>query len=123
LMPRILWGSENWPLPEEAFAMGSVGGAKALLLDKLVGSIEEGKKADLVILNPRTSLLTVNNLLSQLALSENGESVETVFVDGKAVLLEGRVQTLQEADILARLSCLAPRIKKAREQVLAKAGR
>jgi len=118
LVPRVLWDPENWVLPEQAFAMGTIGGAKALLLDDLIGSIEEGKKADLVILNPGTSLLPRNNIVSQLALSENGKSVETVFVDGKQVILEGHLQTVQEKDILPKLSALAPRIEAARQRVL-----
>jgi len=119
LVPRVLWEPENWVLAEDAFAMGSVGGAKAMLLDKIIGSIEEGKKADLVILAPGTSLSPLNDVISQLVISENGKSVETVFVDGKPVLLQGRVQTVQEQDILAKLSSLAPRIRAARQRVLA----
>lgn len=119
LIPRVLWESENWLLPEEAFAMGSIGGAKALLLDQVTGSIEEGKKADLAILSPGTSLIPLNNLISQLVLSENGKSVETVFVDGKCVVLEGSIQTLQEENILTKIGALAPRIQAARARVLA----
>jgi 5-methylthioadenosine/S-adenosylhomocysteine deaminase len=98
--------------------MGTVGGAEALLLDDLIGSIEEGKKADLVILNPGTSLLPRNNIVSQLALSENGKSVESVFVNGKHVVSEGNLQTVEEKDILPKLSALAPRIEAARQRVL-----
>jgi 5-methylthioadenosine/S-adenosylhomocysteine deaminase len=116
LLPRICWGAENWVLPEEAFEMGTLGGAKALLLDKSVGSIEEGKNADIVILNSGTSLLPMNNLLSQLALSENGESVESVFVNGKPVLMNGRVQTIDEEYVLAKLASLTPRIQQAQKQ-------
>jgi 5-methylthioadenosine/S-adenosylhomocysteine deaminase len=119
LIPRVLWKSENWLLPEEAFAMGSIGGAKALLLDQVTGSIEEGKKADLVILSPGTSLIPLNNLISQLVLSENGKSVETVFVDGKCVVLERSIQKLQEENILTKIGALAPRIQAARARVLA----
>jgi 5-methylthioadenosine/S-adenosylhomocysteine deaminase len=118
LAPRILWGSENWVLPEEAFEMATLGGAKALLLDEVVGSIEEGKKADLVVLNPKISLLPVNDLINQIALGENGESVESVFVDGTPVLLNGRVETVNETDLLAALASLAPRIQQARNEVL-----
>ncbi|HUK39408.1 MAG TPA: amidohydrolase family protein [Candidatus Acidoferrales bacterium] len=118
LVPRVLWNAEHWVVPEEAFAMGTIGGAKALLLDHFIGSIEEGKKADLVILNPGTSLLPRNNIIGQLALSENGRSVETVFVDGKPVLMDGRLQTIQDKDILSKLDALGPRIQAARQGVL-----
>jgi cytosine/adenosine deaminase-related metal-dependent hydrolase len=119
LIPRVLWESEDWLLPEEAFAMGSIGGAKALLLDQQIGSIEAGKKADLVILNPGTSLTPLNNIINQLVLGENDKAVETVFVDGKAIVLEGQIQTVDEDNILARIGALAPRINTARKQVLA----
>lgn len=118
LAPRILWGPEDWVLPEEAFEMATLGGAKALLLDELVGSIEEGKKADLVVLNPKISLLPANDLINQIALGENGESVESVFVDGTPVLLNGRVETVNETDVLAALASLTPRIRQARNEVL-----
>jgi cytosine/adenosine deaminase-related metal-dependent hydrolase len=118
LAPRILWGPEDWVLPEEAFEMATLGGAKALLLDEFVGSIEEGKKADLVVLNPKISLLPANDLINQIALGENGESVESVFVDGTPVLLNGRVETVNETDVLAALASLTPRIRQARNEVL-----
>jgi 5-methylthioadenosine/S-adenosylhomocysteine deaminase len=118
LGPRILWGAENWVLPEEAFEMATLGGAKAMLLDEVVGSIEEGKKADLVVLNPKISLLPTNDIINQIALGENGESVESVFVDGTPVLLNGRVEAVNETDILAALASLAPRIRQARNEVL-----
>lgn len=56
--------------------------------------------------------------MSQLALSENGESVESVFVDGKPVLFKGRLETINERDVLATLASLAPRIREARNEVL-----
>ena len=118
LVPRVLWDAEHWVLPEEAFAMGTIGGAKVLLLDNFIGSIEERKKADLAILNPGTSLLPRNDIISQLALSENGKSVETVFVNGKPVIVDGKLQTVQEKDILSQLAGLAPRIQAARQRVL-----
>ena len=99
--------------------MGTTGGAKALLLDQVTGSIEEGKKADLVILNPATSLMPLNNIINQLVLGETDKSVQTVFVDGKLIVLEGNIQTVDEKNILDRISALAPRIQAARAQVLA----
>jgi 5-methylthioadenosine/S-adenosylhomocysteine deaminase len=122
LLPRAVWGRENWILPAEAFEMGCLGGARVVLQDKLLGSIEEGKKADLAILNPSTSLLPMNNLINQMALCENGNSVETVFVDGRAVMLEKQIQTVDEAKILAKLSSFRTSISGAYKEVLEKKG-
>lgn len=113
LLPRSLWGAKDWVLPSEAFAMATRGGAKALGLDGILGSIEEGKKADLVILNPSISLQPTNDLISELALCENGGSVESVFVDGKAIMLGRKIAAGDEEAILERFFLLKPRIARA----------
>jgi 5-methylthioadenosine/S-adenosylhomocysteine deaminase len=113
LLPRAVWKPEHWISPDEAFQMGCMGGGRALLLGNEIGSIEEGKKADLVVLKPSTDLLPTNNLIAQLALSESSESVETVFVDGAPILLNGRVTKIDEDALLKALSSLGPRISAA----------
>jgi 5-methylthioadenosine/S-adenosylhomocysteine deaminase len=120
LMPRSVWPPENWVLPDEVFEMATLGGARALLLERLIGSIEEGKKADLVILHPASSLLPLNNLMDQLVLAENGDSVETVLVDGKPVMLGRRIRTIDEESIWAKASSLQPRIRQAHAAVMAR---
>lgn len=122
LLPRVMWGPENWVRPVEAFEMGCLGGAKVVLQDESLGSIEEGKKADLVIVNPSISLSPVNSLINQLVLSENGNSVESVFVDGRAVMLEKQIQTVDEPKIIAQLSSFRTRISGAYKEVLKKKG-
>jgi 5-methylthioadenosine/S-adenosylhomocysteine deaminase len=120
LMSRSVRPAENWVLPDEAFEMATLGGARALLLDRLIGSIEEGKKADLVILHPSSSLLPLNNLVDQLALAENGDSVESVLVDGKPVMLGRRIRTIDEDSVWAKVSSLQPRISQAHAAVTAR---
>jgi 5-methylthioadenosine/S-adenosylhomocysteine deaminase len=121
LMPRSLWPPEHWLLPDEAVEMATLGGARALLLDRSIGSIEEGKKADLVILHPSSSLVPLNNLMDQLALAENGDSVESVFVDGEAVMVDRRIRTIDEESIRANVFSLQPRIRAAHAAVTARA--
>lgn len=118
LLPRCLLGSDDWVLPSEAFAMGTDGGSKALLLDRIIGSIEEGKKADLAILNPFISLMPNNEIVDELALCENGGSVESVFIDGRPVMLEKHITTTDEDAIRAKISSMEPRIAKAKADVL-----
>ncbi len=100
--------------------MATLGGARALLQDDIIGSIEAGKKADLVILSPSTSLTPMNHLVNQLVFCESGHSVETVFVNGAPVMLQGRIQSVDEGDILKKLSTLGPRIREAQRTVLKK---
>jgi 5-methylthioadenosine/S-adenosylhomocysteine deaminase len=120
LLPRSFWPPENWLLADEALEMATLGGARALLLDRLIGSIEEGKQADLIILNPSSSLLPLNNPVDQLALAENGDSVETVLIDGKPVMLERRIRTIDEESVRAGVSSLQPRIRQAHAAVTAR---
>jgi len=110
LLSRACWREQDWVLPSEALEMGVRGGAKAVLLDESIGSLEEGKKADLVILDPAVSLLPLNRLVEQLALCENGGSVDSLFVDGRPVMLERKIMTVDEQAIITRLSALRPRI-------------
>ena len=122
LMPRSLWSAEEWLVPDETLEMATLGGARALLLDRIIGSIEEGKKADLVILNPSSSpsLLPLNSIVDQLVFAESGASVESVFVDGKAVMLNGRIKTIDEERVKTKVSSLQPRIGKAHAAVMAR---
>ena len=102
--------------------MATLGGARALLLDRIIGSIEEGKKADLVILNPSSSpsLLPLNNIVDQLVFAESGASVESVFVAGKAVMVNGRIKTIDEERVKTKVSSLQSRIGKAHAAVMAR---
>ena len=118
LLPRTLWAYDDWVLPAEAFVMGTDGGSRALLLDNLIGSIEEGKKADLMILKPFISLMPNNQVLDELVLCENGSSVESVFIDGRPVMLERRITTTDEEAVRAKISSMEPRIARAKAEVL-----
>jgi len=75
-------------------------------------------QSPLAILNPSISLLPVNDLMDELALCENGGSVESVFVDGKPVMLGKRFTAIDEEAILERFCSLRPRIAKAEADVL-----
>jgi 5-methylthioadenosine/S-adenosylhomocysteine deaminase len=118
LLPRTHWGAKDWVLPSEAFAMASAGGARALQLDAIIGSIEEGKKADLTILNPSIALTPRNDLIDELALCENGNSVESVFVDGNPVLVDGKITAVDETAIRAGLADMEPKIARAKNVLL-----
>jgi hypothetical protein len=56
--------------------------------------------------------------MNELALCENGSSVESVFVDGKAVMLGKRMTLIDEEAILAKFSSMKSRIARAKSDVL-----
>jgi 5-methylthioadenosine/S-adenosylhomocysteine deaminase len=87
----------------DALNLATFEGARALGLQSEIGSLEVGKRADLIAL--RTDFPHVqplNSVLSQLVYAYQGLEVDTVIVDGKPLLREGQFQTLDEKDVYAR---------------------
>jgi len=90
--------------PMQALRMATINGARALGLDRLVGSLEPGKRADLIMLDLRSAPhnVAVHNVVSHLVHCAKATDVELVMVDGR-LLMEGRqVVGLDEADLLAK---------------------
>jgi cytosine/adenosine deaminase-related metal-dependent hydrolase len=74
----------------KALRMVTIDAAKALGMDHEIGSLEEGKKADVILVDLNSPHLTPETFIpQQLAFYANGNDVDTVLVDGK-VLMEGR---------------------------------
>lgn len=81
----------------EVFRIATINGAKALGLEKEIGTLEVGKKADIAVLNLNTPSLTPrNNLIAGLSYSANGSEVETVIIDGKVTMENRKVLTMDE---------------------------
>jgi 5-methylthioadenosine/S-adenosylhomocysteine deaminase len=94
--------------PERVLEMATVRGAEALGLETRIGSIEAGKRADLVLYDLDTPewrplLHPVNNLVY----AASGASVRTVLIDGRVVLDEGQLTTLDERRLYERAEALA----------------
>ena len=86
---------------ETVLEMATINGAKAVGLDSQVGSIEVGKKADLIVVNMQRPHLTPNfNPVSNLVYAAEGSDVETTIIDGKVVMENRIVKTLDEEKIL-----------------------
>ncbi len=82
---------------EEVFAMATIGGARALHLENLIGSIEAGKRADIVIVEFDTLNQTpMYNVYSHLVYTTKANNVETVIINGKLVMNNRRLLTLNE---------------------------
>ncbi len=89
----------------EGFRIATINGVKALGLEEEIGSIEAGKKADLAILDLNTpSLMPRNNLIAGLSYSANGSEVETVIIDGKIVMEDRKVLTMDEELVYKKIN-------------------
>src|SRR3984893_2664121 len=77
---------------ERALEMATINTAKALGIDHLVGSLEVGKKADIAIFNFKKTHITVpNRPIGALVFTAHGTDVDTVIVNGKGCLTEGKL--------------------------------
>jgi 5-methylthioadenosine/S-adenosylhomocysteine deaminase len=82
---------------EQAFEMATIRGARVLKLDKLIGSIETGKRADIVILDADSMNQTpFYNVYSLLVYSTKAADVNTVIINGRLVMQNRRLLTLNE---------------------------
>lgn len=85
---------------EQAFEMATIRGARALHLDKLIGSIEAGKRADIAIIDMDSLNQTPYfNVYSALVYSTKAADVRTVIINGRIVMLDRRLLTLNESVI------------------------
>lgn len=87
---------------EKAFEMATVSGAKTMLMEDQIGSIEVGKKADLVLHDTdRPEWRPLLNVMNQLVWSADGRGVHTVIIDGKVVVENGHCTTIDEERLWA----------------------
>lgn len=90
--------------------MATINGARALGLDKEIGSIEKGKKADLILLdldNPHMTPMLYgrhSNLISNIVYSARSSDVQTVIIDGNLVMEDRKVLTVDEAELRAQVN-------------------
>jgi 5-methylthioadenosine/S-adenosylhomocysteine deaminase len=94
-----------------ALAMATIGGARVLGLDDRIGSLEVGKRADVVVLElEEDHLVPLYNPISHLAYAARSGDVRTVVIDGQVVLEDRRLLTLDEAEARRQVRGLATAI-------------
>jgi len=87
---------------QEAFEMATIRGARALHLEKEIGSIEKGKRADLVVVDlDDLNQTPYYNIYSDLVYATKAADVRTVIVEGRVVMRDRRLLTLNEETIKA----------------------
>jgi 5-methylthioadenosine/S-adenosylhomocysteine deaminase len=93
---------------ERVLEMATLKGAEALLLEREIGSIEAGKRADLVLFDADTpEWRPLLNPVNNLVYAASGASVRTVLIDGRVVLDEGRLTMLDERSLYERVERLS----------------
>jgi 5-methylthioadenosine/S-adenosylhomocysteine deaminase len=97
----------------QAVEMATSLGARAIHLEKEIGSLEMGKKADLIILDlDAPHAVPLYNLYSQIVYALKASDVRTVVIAGRTVMENRRVLTLDEPAIRAKARDYAEQVKK-----------
>ena len=102
-LERVRRNDEVYPQPEDVLEWATLGGARALGMEDITGSLEVGKKADLFVVDLMRPHL-VPSLRAVSAFVHNGQPADiiSVMVDGAWVMRDGRVLTIDEEDVVRR---------------------
>jgi 5-methylthioadenosine/S-adenosylhomocysteine deaminase len=101
LLQKALHGPEVLPAAR-ALRMATIDGARALGLEKEIGSLEPGKRADVIVVDLAQSHSSPqrDDVVSALVYSAGSSDVRTTIVDGRVVMRDGELLTLNEADVI-----------------------
>jgi 5-methylthioadenosine/S-adenosylhomocysteine deaminase len=83
--------------------MATMEGAKALHMEKEIGSLEAGKKADIIVISlNEPNAVPMYDVYAQLAYALKGSDVETVVIGGRVVMREHQLLTVKEEEVFAK---------------------
>ena len=86
---------------QQVLDMATIGGAKALGIDGKIGSIEEGKVADIIVVDFKKAHLTpTHDVVSHLVYAVRSSDVVATIVNGKVLMIDRNVLTLKEDEVL-----------------------
>ena len=100
---------------DESLAMGTINGARALGLEDEIGTVEVGKKADLILIDTNSANMVPDssNLSSNIIYSANGSNVDTTICNGQILMENKKLTTLDEQDIYKKAREALDELKKA----------
>ncbi|XP_031125346.1 uncharacterized protein LOC116027747 isoform X2 [Ipomoea triloba] len=86
---------------ETILKMVTINGAKSVLWDKEIGSLEVGKKADMIVVNPSSwSMMPIHDCISSLVYSMRTENMVSVICNGRWIMKDKKILTVDEAEVL-----------------------
>jgi 5-methylthioadenosine/S-adenosylhomocysteine deaminase len=98
----------------EALEMATIGGARVLGQQARIGSLEAGKRADLIVVGmSKARQQPLFDPISQIVYASRGDDVETTIVNGKVLMRDRKVLTLDESKVLSEARAAADLVRKA----------
>jgi 5-methylthioadenosine/S-adenosylhomocysteine deaminase len=97
---KVFSGDPKVISAQQAFELATIRGAEALHLEKEIGSLEKGKRADILVIDRDTlNQIPLYNVYSDLVYATKATDVETVVINGRIVMRNRRLLTLNETAI------------------------
>jgi 5-methylthioadenosine/S-adenosylhomocysteine deaminase len=99
---------------QAALDLATIGGARVLGMDGRVGSLERGKKADLIaVAMSRARQTPLYDAVSHLVYVTRGDDVRTTVVNGRVLMKDGQVRTLDRSAVIREANALAQKVRAA----------
>ncbi|WP_413113113.1 amidohydrolase family protein [Thaumasiovibrio sp. DFM-14] len=106
-MQRLKYQDRTIMVPETVIEMATMGGARALHMEDEIGSLEVGKKADLIIVETQSTNMKPNyDPYATLVFQANPSNVDATIVNGRVIVKARELQTANMADIDAKMSII-----------------
>ena len=102
VIPRAVFKDVGIRAAVDVLRMATIGGARCLGMESEIGSLEEGKKADVILVDLRKAWLQPlrsENLITNLVYNANGGDVTQVFVDGEQLVSDGKFLRFDEGEL------------------------
>jgi 5-methylthioadenosine/S-adenosylhomocysteine deaminase len=102
-LQKVATGDPRALPAEQAFAMATILGARALRLERMIGSIEKGKRADIITISlDSPHAVPIYNVYSQLVYALKGSDVQDVMVNGKTIVRDRKMVTVDASEVLTK---------------------
>ena len=99
--------------PQKVLEMATIGGARALHIENKTGSLETGKKADIIIVSTdSTSMFPIYDYYSALVYCASPRDVNTVVINGELVMEDRKIETFNKNETRAAAEKIVVKIKK-----------
>lgn len=114
LLHKLQTGDPTAVGARTALNMATIGGARALGMDRQIGSLEAGKRGDVIIVSMRAARQTpMYDPVSHLVYATRGDDVQTTIVHGKVLMRDRKMLTLDEGRVLADARSWAEKVRAA----------
>jgi 5-methylthioadenosine/S-adenosylhomocysteine deaminase len=114
LLHKVHTGDPRVVSAAQALDMATSGGARALGMERAIGSLEPSKRADLIVVGMASARQTpMYDPISHLVYASRGDDVKTTIVNGQVLMRDRKMMTLDEAAILAEARQWAARVRAA----------